>query len=673
MSQRLNVLTAELQNEVMKTRMQPIGNVLTKFNRVVRDLGRELSKKIDLELKGTDTELDKTILEAIKDPLTHIVRNAIDHGIESPAERLKCKKKETGKITIHAYHESGQVIIEVSDDGGGINRERVLEHAIKNQVISKDAVAKLSDWEIIHLIFTPGFSTAKSVSNLSGRGVGMDVVKTNVERIGGIVEVQSVMGEGSSIRLKIPLTLAIVPALLVKVDHHRFAIPQSRLVELLRINPKDREKDRIENLQGKRVLRLRNKILPLLELSEIIHSKDVKPTPIDSDVINIIILNSDKFQFGLIVSEIEDSTDIVVKPLAQFLKEIIIFSGASIMGDGNVALTLDVTGIAQSLLSFQGNQTKAILDPQSEPKRAGHLSEKCDFLMVNVGGPGHYAIPLTVVSRLEEVPFSQIEYSGEQKILRYREQIIPILSLSDALKFRSTPHNTDPSIHRDIKLIVVRRGDYLYGIEVNEIIDIVSYEAKIDGAIKDRVGVIGTLLAHDRVIVIIDVFEVIDSFRKQVRHESVGDSLDKTKYTGKIATNINKQHRILVIDDSSFFRSHISQILQNAGYLTELACDGSEGLSSLEKGTSFDLVLSDIEMPVMDGLELVKKIRQSKSLSSLPVIALTTNFSAKAIENGLKAGFNSYLEKLNPEVLLNEIKGVFNSNQEGKQAYATAV
>ncbi len=673
MSQRLNVLTADLQNEVMKTRMQPIGNVLSKFSRVVRDLGRELSKKIDLELQGTETELDKTILEAIKDPLTHIVRNAIDHGIESPADRKKAQKNEQGKILIKAHHESGQVIIEVSDDGGGIDRKRVVAHALKNGVISPESAAKLNDWEILNLIFTPGFSTAKTVSNLSGRGVGMDVVKTNVERIGGIVEIQSQLGKGTTIRLKIPLTLAIVPALLVKSGLNRFAIPQARLVELIRIDPTEKIHNGIEEIQGKMVLRLRNKILPLIALSEVIQARTKDRIHDDHETLNIIVLNSDKFIFGLIVSEIEDSTDIVVKPLSHFLKDIAIFSGASIMGDGSVALTLDITGIAHSLMTAEDKQIMSPLDLHRSEDKTGHHSEECEFLMVDVCSPGFYAIPLTVVSRLEEIPHHLVEYSGNQRIVRYRGQILPMINLPESLNLETSSFRAELDSDQPIKLIVIKRGDNLYGIAVREIVDIVTYEAKIDLAMRDRPGILGTLLTKDRVIVIIDVLQVIDQFRTQMAPTI--DPNENPKLMGQDDRRGElkaKRRKILVVDDSSFFRSQLSQILQGAGYTTEIACDGADGISMIEKHSlqPFDLILSDIEMPVMNGLEMIKAIRKNEATLKLPVLAISTKYGSNAIEEGLASGFNGYLEKLNPERLLQEINHIFAHHQESEISHA---
>ncbi len=317
MAQRLNVVTSELQAEVMKTRMQPIGNILSKFQRIVRDLSRELGKEIELKLEGTETELDKTLVEAVKDPLTHILRNAVDHAIESPAERREAGKSIKGQILVRSFQEGGQVVIEVIDDGRGLSRKRIGHKAVEKELVTAENLEKMSDRDVINFIFLPGFSTAEKISTISGRGVGMDVVRANIEKIGGVVDVSSIEGKGASMRLKIPLTLAIVPALIVKSGQERFAIPQLKLVELVRIENNESSANTIQMLQGQPVCRFRDKLLPLVALDQLLQLRPVKATEMD-EVTNIVVLNADVGDFGLLVDSIEDSTDIVVKPLNSF-------------------------------------------------------------------------------------------------------------------------------------------------------------------------------------------------------------------------------------------------------------------------------------------------------------------------------------------------------------------
>lgn len=670
-SQRLNVLTAELQNEVMKTRMQPIGNILTIFSRVVRDLSRELGKKVDLVMHGVETELDKTIIEAVKDPLMHIVRNAVDHGIESLEERRKSGKKETAEIQLNAYNESGQVIIEIKDDGRGLDRQKIGNKAVEKGLISKETLEKMTDKEVQMLIFAPGFSTAETISNISGRGVGMDVVKTNVERIGGFVDVISEPGLGATILIKIPLSLAIVPALIVQSNGQRFAIPQSKLVELLRIEgSEDSTSEKIESLQGQSVLRLRGKLLPVIPLSQVLFiEKNTDTERPDNNVVhketvsNVVILNADNFLFGIIVDEINDSADIVVKSLSSFLKELKVFSGATIMGDGNVALTIDVLGIAEKAkisIGSSGERPPAIVKTNNQRH---YQSEICEYLLINVGVQSHYAIPLSIVNRLEEFENSRFEYSGEQKVIRYRETLLPVLSLPNFLKF--TLQNEKNLEKERTPIVVIKRGDFLYGIEVVEIHDIVEVASQIDQSVKDRAGILGTISTSEKIIVIVDIFEMIDALKT---HLSLNNNSVSTSTEVSITTQRNK-YRILLVEDSSFFRNYVCTVLKDAGFSVESACDGENALEVLAHfpNNYFSLILSDIEMPLMNGYELARKVRGLKHYSDVPMIAITTKFSQKDVEEGLSAGFTKYLEKLNAEKLLLELDTILSAKNQNKE------
>ena len=674
MSQRLNILTAELQNEVMKTRMQPVGNVLNKFTRVVREMGRDLGKKIELTISGAETELDKTIIEAVKDPLTHIIRNSVDHGIESSADRKSASKPEVGRLNIKAHHESGQVIIEIADDGRGLDQKKIALNAVNKGLITSEALAKMSEREVQFLIFSPGFSTAQAVSSLSGRGVGMDVVKTNIERIGGMVDLMSSPGRGTTVKLKIPLTLAIVPALIVKALNQRFAIPQSKLVELVRVDASDTKSEKIENLQGSPVLRLRGKILPLLNLSSVLTKPDAKKSMVHSsfgDSVNIVILNADTFQFGLVVDEVEDTADIVVKSLSSFLKEISHFSGATIMGDGSVALTLDVMGISTSArLASEIDSTSSInLDGFSE-SRSRHQMDASEFLMIDVGAPGSYVIPLTVVSRLEEFEPEDFELSGEQKVVRYRDSLLPIFSLPE---FLHLPFANTAEKREKTPVVVIRRGDNLFGIEVIQIQDVASLPSRIDQTVRDRPGILGTMVADENVLVVVDIFGMLDLIKTKLAVDAGLVSSESETLIGKSRSDLRskrRKRRILVVEDSSFFRNYMKQILEEAGYQVEIACDGLEGWNTLESYDSnhFSMVLSDIEMPEMNGLELAKKISSDAQYTELYLVAITTRFSGSDLELGREAGFTRYLEKLNADTLIAEIDELLSSAGDKSQS-----
>jgi two-component system chemotaxis sensor kinase CheA len=504
-AQRLNLITTELQESVMKTRMQPIENVWTKFPRIVRDLARELGKQVNLVQEGNETELDRTIIEAIKDPLTHIVRNSVDHGIELPAARQAAGKPEAGTITLRAFHEGGQVNIEISDDGHGIDIARVKEKAIERGLISADQAARMSNHEAINLIFLPGFSTAEKVTNVSGRGVGMDVVKTNIEKIGGSVDVLSEAGRGSTLKIKIPLTLAIIPALVVTSGGERFAIPQVSLLELVRL---EREQARvgIENLYGSPVYRLRGHLLPLVYLNKELAIKSAEAKGEgdsgDDSAVNIVVLHADGNQFGLVVDEINDTEEIVVKPLGKQLKGLSCFAGATIMGDGRVALILDVLGLAQqaSVLSEVRDQTVA-----KSAQGGGETDQRQTLLVFNSGANARLAIPLSMVARLEEFPRSKIERSAGQDVVQYRGQILPLINVAEHMSSEETPAAAaaDP-----LQVIVYSEHNRSVGLVVGKIDDIVQQVISVKRP-ATREGVTGSVVVQDKVTDLLDVAGVI--------------------------------------------------------------------------------------------------------------------------------------------------------------------
>ena len=636
-SQRVNIVTTEIQNEVMKTRMQPVGSILSKFHRVIRDLSKELNKKIELKLEGTETELDKTLIEAVKDPLTHIVRNSADHGLETPEERKAAGKSELGTVTIRSYHEGGQVVIEISDNGRGLSREKIGGKAVEKSIISQNQLELMSDKEVYQLIFAPGFSTAAAVSNISGRGVGMDVVRTNIEKIGGIIDLNAIPGEGTTILLKIPLTLAIVPALLIKEGESNFAIPQVKLLELLRINQSDDNKEhQIEILQGKPVYRLRGQLLPLVSLARITGLKE-DDCPREGSC-NIVVLKAGNSVFGLIVDSIEDSADIVVKPLTTFLKALGIYAGATLLGDGNVALTLDVMGIADKAMINSGEDEADFSVAKESNVKDSAIT---DYLVVDVGDQSRYCFPLPMVNRLEEFKNSDYDYSGSQKVVRYRGSLLPIISAPDFLGI--PPVDKEISADSD-PIVVIKRNNRLFGVQVREISDVISSTSKIDDQINSSQGIMGNIIHGDEVLVIIDAPRMIDQhcFNNNIKikdkEESSGDNL------------------ILVVEDSKFFRNHIKGMLENNGYNVITAENGEDALDQLSSHwQKVDLVVSDIEMPKMDGYTLAKHISDSEDLSKIPMVAVTTRFRQADIDRGMSVGFQKYLEKLNEEQLLSTI------------------
>jgi len=498
-SQQLNLITTELQEGVMKTRMQPIGTIWSKFPRTVRDVAMSCGKTVRIEMVGKETELDKTIIEAIKDPLTHIVRNSVDHGIESPAQRAAAGKAPEGLLSLRAYHEGGQVIIEISDDGAGLDAEKIRRKGIEKGLITAEQSLRMNERELLHLIFQPGFSTAEKVTNVSGRGVGMDVVKTNIDKIGGTVDVQSKPGTGTTVRMKIPLTLAIIPALIITDGGDRYAIPQISLLELVRLEGEEARK-RIELLQGVAVYRLRGRLLPLVYLNRELRADPSTPRAAIADAVNIIILQADERKFGLVVDEINDTEEIVVKPLGKQLKGVKTFAGSTIMGDGRVALILDVLGIAQSANVVNEGRDRGVNEKVAPGASA---SEKMQtVLLLKCGAEGRLAMDLSLVARLEEFPREVIERAGDIEVVQYRGQIMPLIRIAETLKIAAGDAPADPSAA--LQVVVYSEQGRNIGLVVDRILDIVE-DSIVRQQPAQRSGLLGSAVIQERVTDLLDV------------------------------------------------------------------------------------------------------------------------------------------------------------------------
>jgi len=510
-SQRLNLLTTELQEGVMKTRMQPIGNIWSKFPRTVRDVALGCGKQVRIEMEGKETELDKTIIEAIKDPLTHLVRNAVDHGMETPELRRAAGKDPEGCLSLRAFHEGGQVIIEVDDDGAGLDCEKLRTKAIQKGLITPDQASRMGDREISNLIFLPGFSTAEKVTSVSGRGVGMDVVKTHIERIGGTVDVQSKPGNGCTVRMKIPLTLAIIPALIVTTAGDRYAVPQVSLLELVRLEGEHARRG-IETISGAPVHRLRGRLLPLVYLNRALKvGRDVRDSALcagilsagaESQNVNIVVLRADDRQFGLVVDEINDTEEIVVKPLSKQLKSINIYAGATIMGDGKVALILDVPGLAQHSNVLGDMRDRAVKKEEGRHSTAVADTHQCKpMLLFQYGETGRMAIDLALVARLEEFHRDAIEAAGDQEAVQYRGQIMPLVRVSHVLENRRRMISENKQ--EALQVVVYIDKGRSVGLVVDRILDIVEESFLIQPE-TGRGGVLGSAVIQKRVIDILD-------------------------------------------------------------------------------------------------------------------------------------------------------------------------
>jgi two-component system chemotaxis sensor kinase CheA len=624
--QRLSNVTAELQEGVMKTRMQPIGNAWQKLPRIVRDLSGELHKQIELEMHGADTELDRQVLDLIKDPLTHMVRNSADHGLETPAERVAAGKPEQGTIRLSAYHEGGHIIICIADNGRGLNTEKIKAKAISSGIVSEADLEKMTEAQIHKFILAPGFSTAAVVTSVSGRGVGMDVVRTNIDQIGGTIDIKSVAGEGTSVTIKIPLTLAIVSALIVEAAGDRFAIPQLSVVELVRARANSEH--RIERIKDTAVLRLRNKLLPLMHLKELLRIDDGSSSDPENGFIVVTQVGSQTF--GIVVDGVFHTEEIVVKPMSTKLRHIDMFSGNTILGDGAVIMIIDPNGIAKALGAF-GGASREISD-ENAASRASAAEQLTSLLVFRAGSTQPKAVPLGLVTRLEEIATDKIEFSNGRYMVQYREQLMPLVQMTGVSVQTS---GAQP-------ILVFADDGRSMGLVVDEIIDIVEEKLNIEVA-GSQDGILGSAVIKGQATEVIDVGHFLpmafaDWFsRKEMRPSASAQS-------------------VLLVDDSAFFRNMLAPVLKAAGYRVRVAPNAQEGLIALRSGQLFDVVLTDIEMPDMNGFEFAETIRADAHLSAMPIIALSSMVSPAAIERGRLAGFHDYVAKFDRPGLIAALK-----------------
>ncbi|WP_425405756.1 hybrid sensor histidine kinase/response regulator [Hwanghaeella sp.] len=632
--QRLSHVTTELQEGVMKTRMQPIGNAWAKLPRIIRDLSLELGRKIDLQMIGADTELDRQVLDIIKDPLTHMVRNSADHGIEPPADRVKAGKPESGTITLNAYHEGGHIHIVIQDDGKGLNMARIREKAIGNGLATEAELDSMSEHQIQQMIFAPGFSTAAAVTSVSGRGVGMDVVKTNIDKIGGTVELKSVEGRGTTFLIKIPLTLAIVSALIVECADERFAIPQISVVELVRASNDSEHK--IEEIHGTPVLRLRNRLLPLVSLRRLL---DVPMDADDfiSDENFIVVAQVGNYSFGIIVDKIFDAEEIVVKPTSTVLRNISIFSGNTILGDGSVIMILDPNGIAQT--------TGEMATPDQAQQEVGTVQtsgddERVALLLFRAGDKSPKSVPLGLVARLEEIDFDTVEYSNGQAMVQYRGTLMPLVPINDAYSFPET--GKKPTL-------VFSDRERTMGLVVDEILDIVEDRLSVEHS-ASKEGMIGSAIVAGKATEILDT----GYYLTKAFHDWFGVEGEVSVTEGRAS-----RRRLLLVDDSSFFRNLLTPILSVAGYSVTTVTSAAEALELCERGDEFDVIVSDIEMPDMSGFELVEQIRDGSRWANLPIVAMSSHTSSAAVERGREVGFTDYVAKHDRDGLLQTLAETF--------------
>jgi len=623
--QRLSQITSDLQDGVMKTRMQPIGNAWAKLPRLVRDLSNDLGKRIELEMRGAETELDRQVMELIKDPLTHMVRNSADHGLEKPEQRRAAGKKETGRILLNAYHEGGHIVLEIGDDGRGLNTDRIKAKVISQGLATEAELAAMSEREIHRFIFRAGFSTAAEVTSVSGRGVGMDVVKTNIERIGGMVDLVSREHRGTTFTIKIPLTLAIAAALIVEAGGERFAIPQTGVLELVRVGLGDGPK--VERIKNSAVLRLRDQLLPLVPLKQVLRLEPVTEAPQTEGFVVVTQIGAQLF--GIVVDRVFDTEEIVVKPVAPILRHITMFSGNTILGDGSVIMILDPNGIARAVgLGLEGTEGGAMQEQATAPRRRDRSTA---LLLFRAGAGAPKAVPLNLVARLENLEAGRIERTGDSLVVQYRGALMPLVPLDP---YASTPQSGQQPV------LVFGDRDRAMGLMVDEILDVVDVQLQLDNA-GLRPGFLGSCVIAEKVTDILDTGYWLkqgqpDWFETQVA--------------------AGTRPRLLIAEDSDFFRNLIVPAVMAAGYDVTTVNNGRDALRLRDAGEMFDIIISDINMPELDGFGLARAVREGGAWAELPMIALSSQSEPRDVERGRAAGFSDYIAKFDRDALLSSLQ-----------------
>jgi two-component system chemotaxis sensor kinase CheA len=643
-AQRVSLVTSELQEVVTQTRMQPVGGLFAKFTRLVRDLARDLGKEIQIKLEGNEVEIDKTILEGLSDPLTHMVRNSVDHGIELPADRVAAGKPSAGAIVLRASHQAGQVVIEISDDGKGLAVEKIASSSLAKGFVTREQLQTMSERDKMALIFHPGVSTAEKLSDVSGRGVGMDVVKTNLDRLGGKIEIDSAPGKGSRFRIKLPLTLAIIPSLLVSDGGERFAIPQVSVGELIRIRY-DQIPQRTDRVGDAVVLNLRDRMVPLVYLSDALGMPRAQTV---NRALNVVLVDTGAFEYGLVVEELHDTVEIVVKPLGRHLKGIPDYAGATILGDGRVAAILDVAGLAA-----RAALTTGAAEALSRQDTVETVEGESHSLLLFENAPGELcSVPIEQVSRIERIRPEKIEYLGGRRTMQYRGFSLPVVTLHDAA--------TVGELTKEQQWVVVVfecMGQPL-GLLAAEPLDMMETTLAIDTVTLRQRGVAGSAVLKNRTMLILDIFDLASAagpgWARQPTAAARAESVP-----GELPT-------VLIADDSDFFRGQITRLAEAVGCRVLAAEDGQAAWELLDRNAAaVCMVATDVEMPRLDGLALTRQIRADQRFARLPIVALSSLAGEEEIARGMAAGVDEYQVKFNKDELTESIrKAVAKKNNE---------
>ena len=624
--QRLDNITTALREGVMKARMQPISHAWSGLPRLVRELSASLGKQVELQMEGGSTELDRQLLEYVRDPLTHMVRNAVDHGIETPEERRAAGKPERALLRLSAGQEGGTVVIRISDDGRGLDLERIGRKAVAQGLCTAEELAAMSPQQIATMIFAPGFSTAEQVTNVSGRGVGMDVVRSNVEQIGGSVKVETRAGEGTTFVVSIPLTLAIVPALIVTAAGHRLALPQLGILEIVRCGEQDERK--ITTVDGCPILRLRDQFLPVLSMREILGLEEEGEGACHTGY--VLVLEAGGQPYGVLVDGVLDSEEIVVEPIASVLKDLTVFAGATILGDGQVAMVLDLKGLDRRLEARHSRQPARTASGHAGGERA-----KTSLLRFLAGNETLRAVPLALISRIECIESGRAEQCSGRTVIRFDEELVPLVDI-DGNTF---------GLEADGRLaLIFSDAGRRFGLLIDKIVDVVETEVRI--SLKGGPEtVLGAAVIGDRSTELIDVGCLVESV--------FGGWFGTPAEAG--GANEQELRRVLLIDDSSFFRALLIPLLENQGCAVKAVDSPKQAIELCEQGADFDLIVSDIEMPEMDGYAFIAWCRQSRWRDT-PVIALTSRTAPADVRKGEQLGFDRYLPKLDQAALFRAIE-----------------
>lgn len=616
--QRINHITSELQENILQTRMQPMSNVWSAYPRMIRDLSRELGKKIRLDMIGENTEIDRHLVEAIKDPLTHMIRNSVDHGIEVPADRAAAGKDEEGVVTLQAYNQAGNVVIIISDDGKGLSANKIRNKCIEKGLMTEDTAKTLSDQQIYQYIFAPGFSTAEKVTAVSGRGVGMDVVKTNISKIGGHIELKSKEGEGSQFIIKIPLTLAIMPVILMSIGTNKYAFPLANVYELIKINANSEYK--MEYLNEAPILKIRGQVVPLIIMDELLNGYSLRHETLHKKLF-VVICNVGEQTFGIVVDRIHDIEEIVVKPNSSAMSSIQVYGGCTILGDGSVIMIFD----PQVLLSTVQKTTDSSVSQYNSKsilhEDAAHddsITSQLLLIQTSEDINSEKAIPMEFINRIEELETSKIELVSGDYVIQYRESLMRLASFEEGFNFMEK---------EVVETVVFSNNGENFGLVVQEVIDIVDHV--FDGKIlkSHNPKYLSTVVINEKSTEVIDVNHF---FQKNLVAPLTTDSvLLHGKATHEMAYGGG---HVLLVDDSAFFRKFIPPVISSAGYTVSVVDSVEKAKEMLKASGDISAVITDLQMPGLTGTDLAEFMRANEKYKDLPIIALSA-FNEEEVES----------------------------------------